>query len=578
MREVCCTWPSSHLSLLTVAAAAWLTLLACVPVQFTTKHPCACSVEEFWGLRADAEWDQYNAELDGQIFTTTKYEEAVDSFKGAEKVIRSHILKAKVNPFPKPVRKMLGVEDFVVTVHANWYKLLFEQKDAMVLTVQPPVFSDRIKIRGEQWAERIDDRNCNLCTRMEISCRVPGPGLATQIEKGTEKGMKGAYADQPRRVVTYLALRAASGRAYPDPFVDAAKAAAEAPPPSTEPLSPSLAMPAPPKPAAAATAPPPPFSSPLTTIAPVAPRNNPTPPTGQPGGGGIPGGIAGSMARVGVGGSAQLLSLRTSVESARSVLLTAESELLDAMRAHEARLDAEIASLNAEVDAARREAAAERSSAASLRQQLEVTQAHLREEQLHSQQLATALATAMSQLTESSHASGLSAGAAAHATLAAAISEERQRSRVSGGSSSQEQRATPASGGDGLELPQIGLVREETELMGDMGDILDGAAEEGALRESASAPASPRASAPPAMSAPPPPPPPPKQPPPPPKQPPPSPLDGLLRSVSGGEFGDETLAAHVGLGNSLLLVTAQRLLYIRKGTWELLWQVRSRQG
>ena len=87
----------------------------------------------------------------------------------------------------------------------------------MSLTVKPPVFPDRITIRGWQWAERIDERNCNLCTKMTISVKISGIGA--QVEKGTLSGMKGAYADQPRRVLTYLAERKASGRAYDDPFV-----------------------------------------------------------------------------------------------------------------------------------------------------------------------------------------------------------------------------------------------------------------------------------------------------------------------------------------------------------------------
>ena len=47
----------------------------------------------------------------------------------------------------------------------------------------------------------------------------------------------------------------------------------------------------------------------------------------------------------------------------------------------------------------------------------------------------------------------------------------------------------------------------------------------------------------------------------------------MLRAVNGGEYAGESLLSHVGLGGSLLLATDQRLLYMRKGTWELYWQV-----
>ena len=111
---------------------------------------------------------------------------------------------------PKALRGMLGSDEFKVVVQAQWYRLRYSFEDAMSLTVRPPVMPDRIKIRGWQWAERVDDHNCNLCTKMEISVKIPAPGVGGQVEKGTANGMKGAYADQPRRVITYLAQRKAA--------------------------------------------------------------------------------------------------------------------------------------------------------------------------------------------------------------------------------------------------------------------------------------------------------------------------------------------------------------------------------
>ena len=169
--------------------------------QLVTRHPCACSAEEFWGLREDPGWDQYNAELDGQDFTTLKKEVITEPNTGAEMVIRSHQLRAKVNPIPKALRSMLGSDEFKVVVQAQWYRLAYSWEDAMTLSVRPPVFPDRITIKGWQWTERIDEHNCNLCTKMEISVKIPGPGVGSQVEEGALNGMKKAYADQPRRVL-----------------------------------------------------------------------------------------------------------------------------------------------------------------------------------------------------------------------------------------------------------------------------------------------------------------------------------------------------------------------------------------
>ena len=51
------------------------------------------------------------------------------------------------------------------------------------------------------------------------------------------------------------------------------------------------------------------------------------------------------------------------------------------------------------------------------------------------------------------------------------------------------------------------------------------------------------------------------------------PLVRLLQSLQGGAYASEGLLAHVGLAHSLLLATERRLLYVHKGSGELLWQV-----
>ena len=118
--------------------------------DLVTRHPCPCSVEAFWGLREDPNWDHYNAEIDGQIFTTTNKEEKVDAKTGSVMVVRAHQLKSKVNPIPKALRGMLGSDEFKIVVDAQWHKLRYSWEEAMSLSVRPPVFPDRIKIRGWQ--------------------------------------------------------------------------------------------------------------------------------------------------------------------------------------------------------------------------------------------------------------------------------------------------------------------------------------------------------------------------------------------------------------------------------------------
>ena len=185
--------------------------------DFEVKHPCACSAEAFWGLREDPEWDTYNANLDEQTFSTDNVTVTTES--GEEVVTRTHKLKHWKNPVPRAMRSSLGVsQEFSVRVTAIWFKRKFDIDHAMKLNVRMPMMTDRFKINGIQWVEKVDEHNCLICSKMKIQCKIPGPGLSTKIEKDTEKGMKETYADTPRRVVDFLTLRKRSGKPYPDPF------------------------------------------------------------------------------------------------------------------------------------------------------------------------------------------------------------------------------------------------------------------------------------------------------------------------------------------------------------------------
>ena len=524
-----------------------------------------------------------------------------DPRTGAEMVVRSHQLKAKVNPIPKALRGMLGSDEFKVVVQAQWYRLRYSFEDAMSLTVRPPVMPDRIKIRGWQWAERVDDHNCNLCTKMEISVKIPAPGVGGQVEKGTANGMKGAYADQPRRVVTYLATRKAAGRPYDDPFVweaerlaKEAKAKAE----SAMVAAPSMAMAAAPSTAAVAETPaqPPPFSSPLT----LQPPRQPTPSTtGQP----LPASrpppsTAASTTyspavNTPAGGNPSLTTLREQIANQKAAMREAEAELAEMVAAEEARLNGLLASTQKELETARAELHSERAHSASLQQKLEDARADLREEKLRSQELGNALATALRQLKSGDD------GALAGPPMVAAISGQGNgganaaaaRARAANAQARQAAAMPPPSrlsqvGGGGGPLPPDGwaqaqaernqssrlsiatapLQREETELMGDVFDDEDGEEEEhhttgngGAYKKNGTSSGAAPAPAPAA--------------PPPPVLEKAHSLQGILRVVAGGEHVGDTMRDHVGLGGNMLTATNRRLLYLKKGTWELYWQV-----
>ena len=609
--------------------------------QLVTRHPCACSVEDFWGLRDDDEWDQFNAELDGQIFTTMHKEVVVED--GFEKVVRNHKLKAKVNPFPKPMRHMLGADEFVVRVQAHWFRLKYEEKDAMFLAVQPPVFSERIKINGWQWAERIDDHNCMLCTKMEISCKIPGPGISTQVEKGTEKGMKGAYADQPRRVMEYLAQRKRSGRDYNDPFRDArlakqadakqaaapekkpaaaAAAQAQAPPrptaaaSSSSPLAtqngavaaaPAREAPNPPPPPPPPSFNPPPFSSPLATI---EPQKRPTPPTGQAAGGAplampplqaaayaaaasgtstargsmppMPRGVSGAYDVLSPGG-ASLVGLRQTIASQRAALAKAEEELSEMVRAEEARLASELHAARAQLEHLHGEIGHERALSAALQQRLEASENSVRAERQRANDLGEALATAMQQLKDPAGPELEEMVAMAEAALAKAsvpvldaMPPPQPTGNGNGGAHppppaglppppasmqriSTAERMSTAAGLSG------GLPSDASTMMGDLyddDDDDDGAAAGSRAKPTPDAgPTLPQGSGAPSPQD---------------KKSSSAEFDPLVRmlhGLEGGRYRSEELHSHVGLAGSLLLATDQRLIYIRKGTGELHWQV-----
>lgn len=567
-------------------------------------------MEDFWALREDPNWDHFNAELDGQIFTTLKME--VTTEDGYEKVVRNHRLKAKVNPIPKAIRSMLGSDEFIVRVQGEWFRLKYEEKDAMKLTVQPPVFSDRIKITGWQWAEKVDDSNCILCTKMEISCKIPGPGIGSQVEKGTEKGMKGAYADQPRRVLEFLAQRDKEGKPYPHPFreaaakatsdakaASAARAAPSAPPPTTvtkalpsqvskhETLEPSF----------------PPFSSPLGTL---EPQKRPTPPTGTAP---SPAKTAAAAAVVDLSAlpprdNAMVDQLRARLVAQRAAIVKSEEELDRLLRSEEAHLAAQLQAAQSQLAELRRDVARERSNATGLQQSLDRAQAETRRERARAEALGDALATAMRHLKDPNGPELEEMVAAADAVLAryhGATSEppsppgKNGDGGKNGNSGKNGNGATPpppsasmpiAGGTASQSAARLSTALPAEQLAEIMGDLYEedadsspdgtpsaqrqAAASEGRkplpVKKATTAPLEGLIKQAPAVRS---------------RQASMAndssegfdPLVRMLHGLDKGKYSKEVLTGHVGLAGSMLLATDQRLVYVKKGTGDVLWQV-----
>ena len=340
---------------------------------------------------------------------------------------------------------------------------------------------------------------------------------------------------------------------------------------------------------------PPPFSSPLT----LQPPRQPTPSTtGQP----LPASrpppsTAASTTyspavNTPAGGNPSLATLREQIANQKAAMREAEAELAEMVAAEEARLNGLLASTQKELETARAELHSERAHSASLQQKLEDARADLREEKLRSQELGNALATALRQLKSGDDGAlagppmvaaisgqgngGANAAAAraraanAQARQAAAMPPPSRLSQVGGGGplppDGWAQAQAERNQSSRLSIATAPLQREETELMGDVFDDEDGEEEEhhttgngGAYKKNGTS----RGAAPaPAPAAP-----------PPPVLEKAHSLQGILRVVAGGEHVGDTMRDHVGLGGNMLTATNRRLLYLKKGTWELYWQV-----
>ncbi|KAL3902286.1 MAG: hypothetical protein SGPRY_012128 [Prymnesium sp.] len=173
--------------------------------EFFCSHEIPKSAEEFWSYRLDLDFDRLIAEADGQVVSLVRLDNKTDEH-GHDMIDRDVRLTFKNNPVPKTLRSMLKDPEFAFNVTACWYKTLFDEAHAMVYSIKLPVFSDRISVNGQQWAEPISSTRCRLCCR--VWCSVTRlPGISTQVAKGIEGGMQAAYKLLPKRVEEFAAFR-----------------------------------------------------------------------------------------------------------------------------------------------------------------------------------------------------------------------------------------------------------------------------------------------------------------------------------------------------------------------------------
>lgn len=199
--------------------------------EFLSEETVNLSAEQFWALRADQQWDEHVANLDGQVFHLSWAKDEVDTEENP--MVRREVrLTFRENPVPKALRGLLKDPDFAFLVKSSWRTRCWDEAHAMDLETILPVFSDRISIKARQWAEPISDRQCKICARVKIGVsRMPLPGIAGTIERGIEKGMRDAYAQLPARALAYALKNPLSTELLPLPALAAPEPASGPPTP-----------------------------------------------------------------------------------------------------------------------------------------------------------------------------------------------------------------------------------------------------------------------------------------------------------------------------------------------------------
>lgn len=162
------------------------------------SYVCKMSAEEFWALRMDLGFDQFQAD------------ERNGGFKVLENVVvdgrvsRTTVLTFKENPIPPRFRSYLGADEFSFKVRAKWHETMYDEKNRMSYTSEPPVMKDKITVSGEQWVEPISDMQCRVVQTASIGVAIFG--LGSSVEDSLIKQTEQSSGQLPQVAEKYLAV------------------------------------------------------------------------------------------------------------------------------------------------------------------------------------------------------------------------------------------------------------------------------------------------------------------------------------------------------------------------------------
>ena len=171
-------------------------------VSITTQ--CNTSAADFWSLRSDRAYDEWFAQLDGQVSSLIK-NEVRKTDEELTLVQRTVKLQFKQNPVPHFLRKKFGLNEFAFLIQSAFHKEAWDEAHPYTYSTEFPVLTDRIHVEGAQWVEELSEDQCRLHARVRISVQLKG--LGPQIEKQIEKGVRSAYTELPERACDYLGNR-----------------------------------------------------------------------------------------------------------------------------------------------------------------------------------------------------------------------------------------------------------------------------------------------------------------------------------------------------------------------------------
>ena len=141
---------------------------------------CEVSATDFWSLRSDRGYDEWFAELDGQVSRLVNNEQTKTD-EGLDYVQRLVKLEFKQNPMPHFLRKQFGLHEFAFHVTSSFYKDAFDEEHPYTYSTEFPILTDRISVEGVQWLQEISDTRCRLQARVRIHVQLKCDTLNKQL-------------------------------------------------------------------------------------------------------------------------------------------------------------------------------------------------------------------------------------------------------------------------------------------------------------------------------------------------------------------------------------------------------------